>query len=85
MIIWGNPELQRLVFLVGISVLASVAILVSIFAWFKPKHLVYGETGHRAEMKLTFGTEKDELSQSEIASLPGTEKVNVLPASGETS
>lgn len=52
--------------------LVLLALIVSLFAWFKPKHLVYGETGHRAETKLSFGTDKQAISESEMLSLPGT-------------
>jgi high-affinity K+ transport system ATPase subunit B len=83
-IIWGKPELQQMVFLIFISLLLLVTILVAIFAWFRPKNLVYGETGHRAEMKLAFGTEKAQLTAAEISYLSGTEKPALLPTGGAT-
>jgi hypothetical protein len=48
---------------------------VYVFAWVKPKHLVYGETGHRAETKLGLGTEKGLFSAEEFAALEGTTNV----------
>ena len=66
-------------------VFVGLCCLVAVFAFVRPKHLVYGETGYRAESKFTFGTEKKEMTQSQIANLEGIEKPNVLPVSGETS
>lgn len=84
MILWGKPELQQMVFLIFIGLMLFIALVVTIFAWFRPKNLVYGETGHRAEMKLGFGTEKVQLTASEISFLPGTEKPALLPTGDET-
>jgi hypothetical protein len=39
---------------------------VLLFAWFRPKHLVYGESGHRAEHKVEFGTEARSMSKDEV-------------------
>lgn len=43
--------------------------LVALFAFLRPKHLVYGESGHRAEHKLEFGTEKRTYSAIELEQL----------------
>jgi len=40
------------------AILVGLCLLVGIFAWFRPKHLVYGESGHRAEKKLEYGSDK---------------------------
>jgi hypothetical protein len=48
----------------------SLCILVAIFAFTRPKHLVYGESGHRAERKLEFGTEKKTYTATELDELP---------------
>ena len=85
MVIWGQPALQLLVFLTSFGLLALLIIVVAIFSWYRPKNLIYGEPGHRAEMKLGYGTEKKELTSAEVSSLPGIEKPAELPASGETS
>ena len=85
MVIWGSSEMQPVVLLGGAVLLVLVFIAVVIFAWHRPKNLVYGETGHRAEMKLGLGTESRTFSSAEIATLPGTEKpAAALPAGGET-
>lgn len=39
---------------------------VLIFAWWRPKNLVYGETGHRGEHKLEFGTDAGIQTKEEI-------------------
>jgi hypothetical protein len=61
---------------------------VYLFAWKNPKHLVYGETGHRAETKLGLGTEKGVLNAAEVETLEGTPNVAVqvgsLRGSSET-
>ena len=44
-----------------------------VFAWFKPRNLVYGETGHRAERKMEFGTEKKAISAVELETLRAEE------------
>jgi hypothetical protein len=45
---------------------------VYFFAWCRPKHLVYGESGHRAETRFGMGTEQREIAPAELAMLPGT-------------
>jgi hypothetical protein len=76
-----DPVLRFNVFEIGVVFLGALTLAVFIFAWFKPKHLVYGETGHRAELKLSMGTEKRELTTREIAHLEGTTN----PESGSSS
>jgi hypothetical protein len=84
-IIWGQPEMQRLVFLTSVGIIVFALLAVIVFGWCKPKNLTYGETGHRAEAKLAFGTEKKELTSAEIGLLPGSPKPMDIPVSGETS
>jgi hypothetical protein len=50
--------------------LLALAAGVLLFAWFRPKHLVYGETGHRAEHKVEYGTEKNIATRDEVELLP---------------
>lgn len=50
------------------SVLLFLGCAILLFAWFKPTHLVYGESGHRAEHKLEFGTEKRSITKAEVDS-----------------
>jgi hypothetical protein len=45
---------------------------------FKIKNLVYGEAGHRAELRLGMGTDKKEVSIAELALTEGTEKPKAL-------
>jgi len=56
---------------VFISILI-LALAVLIFAWFRPTHLVYGESGHRAERKMEFGTETRIITSEELERLPAT-------------
>jgi len=79
-----EPELQRLVFLVGVGLFILLIAVVALFAWCRPRNLVYGETGHRAEMKMAYGTDKKELSADEVAVIEGTPNPRALPAGGET-
>jgi len=80
--IFGAPELTRLVFLVGIGIFLLLIAVVAVFAWWRPRNLVYGETGHRAESKLSYGTDKKELSANEVAVIEGTSNPKALPAGG---
>jgi len=67
--------------LLGAAAMLVILILtVAMFAWFKPKNLVYGETGHRAETKLTFGTDRGEVSAATLAATPGVANPHPLPA-----
>ena len=46
--------------------LLGISSVVMLFAWCRPKHLVYGETGHRAEYKLEYGNETKQISKEDI-------------------
>ena len=68
---------ERLVtwtFLALLGLSASVLLV----GWFRPKNLVYGETGHRAEHKMEFGTEKKTIGPGELDELEPTEGKNPL-------
>jgi hypothetical protein len=85
-LIWGNDlELKKIAVYAAFGLMLLLVILVAIFSWFRPKNIVYGEPGHRAELKMSYGTEKRQLSSDEIAVLPGTEKPIEITASGEPS
>jgi hypothetical protein len=43
--------------------------LIAVFAFIKPRHLVYGESGHRAERKIELGTETRVYTDGELAAL----------------
>jgi hypothetical protein len=47
-------------------IFGGMFVFVGVFAWFNPRHLLYGEAGHRAERKLEFGTEKRTYTNSEL-------------------
>ncbi|MGB9073100.1 MAG: hypothetical protein WCC22_10565 [Terriglobales bacterium] len=74
-----DSNLRFKVFLIAVGFLAVLFVGVFLFAWIRPKHLVYGETGHRAEMKFAMGTEKKELGVAEIATIEGTTNPVTLP------
>lgn len=43
--------------------------MIALFAFLRPRHLVYGELGHRAERKMEFGSEKRTYTDLELESL----------------
>jgi hypothetical protein len=47
----------------------SLCGLIAVFAFFRPRHLVYGESGHRAERKIELGTETRTYTTEEFARL----------------
>jgi|ERR1700683_1451376 len=55
-------------------------VFVGVFAWFNPRHLLYGEAGHRAERKLEFGTEKKTYTPQELETLAPTRNPQQLEA-----
>lgn len=65
-----GEHLKLQVMLWALGILSGLAVVVLLFAWFRPKHLVYGETGHRAEYKLEYGTEEHIATRDEIDLLP---------------
>jgi hypothetical protein len=69
---------QRLWLFIGAGIiLFLLALIVGAIAWSRPKHLVYGETGYRAETRLSLGTEKEQMGEAELSSLPGISNPNV--------
>ncbi len=54
----------------------ALAAVVLAFAWWRPKHLVYGETGHRAEHKIEYGTETHISTRAELDLLPNVPDPN---------
>lgn len=51
--------------------LLILCAVVAAFAWCKPKHLVYGELGHRAELKLEYGTSQNILTHKQATTIEG--------------
>jgi len=67
----NNFKLQVL----GISLgfLLVLCLLVAAFAWWRPKHLVFGESGHRAELRLEYGTGDHILTRRQATSIEGVQ------------
>jgi len=63
------PEVKGSVLQYFFGVLLVLCVLVLIFAWFRPRNLVYGESGHRAERRLEYGTERRPLTAEEADAL----------------
>lgn len=64
-------------------VFVVLCLIVCVFAWFRPTHLVYGEAGHRAQQKLEYGTERESLSEPELAALTPVQNKKMLSAKRE--
>lgn len=58
--------------------LLGLASIVLLFGWFRPKNLVYGETGHRAEYKMELGTDKKIMSPGQLEELTPVENKSQL-------
>lgn len=54
--------------------------LVAAFAFVRPRCLVYGESGHRAERKIELGTEKKIYTNDEMMGLKHVQNPQQLPA-----
>lgn len=80
MIVWGQPRLQEAVFFSFILMVVLILAVAAVFAWCRPRNLVYGERGYRAETRLSLGTERAELTAGEVGSLEGTQKPIELQA-----
>jgi hypothetical protein len=79
-----EPDSFKLrVLVMTMAFFALISALVGAFAWWRPKNLVYGESGHRAELKLEYGTEKRTFSQQEIERLEGVPAPKELGSTGE--
>ena len=74
-----SSEFRLQIFEITIAVLLAIWLSVLIVAWFRPKHLVFGESGHRAETKFAFGSDKKTLSYEQVSSLPSTTPRDQLP------
>jgi|ERR1700733_7329668 len=80
------PAEQRLrIFEIAIGTVAGLAIIVALFAWLNIKNLVYGESGHRAESKLKFGSDKGEVSAAQLTTTPGTTNPSIPSSQTATS
>ena len=53
-------------------IFGGMFIVVGVFAWFKPHHLLYGEASHRSERKIVLGTEQQTFTPAELSVLGST-------------
>lgn len=65
------------------GVFFALCCLVCIFAWFRPTHLVYGESGHRAERRMEYGTERESFNEADLAGLHPGKNRSMLTEKGE--
>jgi|SRR5579859_238016 len=78
-----SDQMKRTFFYVSSIVLFVLCLLVGIIAWFRPKNLVYGETGHRAEHRLEFGTEERAMDEAHLDLLEKVENPRQLTGGNE--
>jgi hypothetical protein len=74
------PSFKLQVLRMSFGFLFLLCMLVGAFAWFRPKHLVYGEAGHRAELKLEYGTDQHTLTHREAIALEGIQAPKQIEA-----
>jgi len=65
------------------AILVGLCVIVGVFAWFRPKHLVYGETGHRAEKKLEYGTDQRVIDEQALDRLERVQNPRQLRGGAE--
>jgi len=58
--------LKETFFIWTIRTLLFLATAVLLLAWFRPRHLVYGESGFRAERKMEYGTEQHIIGKEDV-------------------
>jgi len=59
-------------------IFGGFVLLVALFAFLKPRNLVYGESGHRAERKIELGTEARVYTQDELDELKQVKNPQLL-------
>ena len=74
----GHSKISMIKF--SAEIFLGLCVFVGVFAFLRPKYLVYGESGHRAEKKLEFGTESHIYTLEEIENLPSQRNVTKLEA-----
>jgi|HubBroStandDraft_6_1064221.scaffolds.fasta_scaffold505954_1 Na+/melibiose symporter-like transporter len=82
---FSPPEKRFQIFTIGMWSFAGLALIVALFAAFNVKNLVYGESGHRAETKFKYGTDKKEFGPTEMATMQQTENPLPLPGKEEVA
>jgi fatty acid desaturase len=65
------------------AVFVVLCLIVCTFAWFRPTHLVYGESGHRAERRMEYGTERESIDAEALAMLRPMRDKAILPKGHE--
>lgn len=78
-----SDDMKYRLTIVAAVVLIIVVVIVTIFGWTRPRNLVYGEAGHRAERKLEFGTERRTISREQYDLLEGIADPNRQLPEGE--
>jgi len=64
-----SDAIKASLFEFGSWVFIGLCVLIGLLAFFKPRHLVYGEAGHRAERKFELGTETKTYNEEELGKL----------------
>lgn len=64
-----SDDLKYKLIIIISSALLFLCGIVLVFAWFRPKNLVYGESGHRAEYKIDYGSEKKVIDKEQLEAL----------------
>jgi hypothetical protein len=64
-----SDSMKQTLFQFSAWILVGLCVLIAVFAFFRPRHLVYGEAGHRAERKIELGTETKTYSTEEFDKL----------------
>jgi hypothetical protein len=61
-----DPTTKVTMLAVTIAIGVLLVVWVSIFAWCKPEHLLYGAETHFEKWKIGFGTEKGPATETEL-------------------
>ena len=64
-----SDAMKATLFYFGSWIFVGLCSLIAVFAFFRPRHLVYGEAGHRAERKVELGSEVRTYSSEEFERL----------------
>lgn len=64
-------------------VFVFLCLVVCVFAWFRPTHLVYGEAGHRAQQRMEYGTERETIYEPQLAALSSSRDKAALRPKGD--
>ncbi len=78
-----SDSMKYSLYLISAAILVGLCIFVGVMAWFRPKNLVYGESGHRAEHKLEFGTEQRTINADALELLEKSENPRQLKGGSE--